>query len=56
MSKKKEIEEQIVEEVIVESDPTEEFIDRTLKVINSMSNKAKAKRLAERVLANRKGN
>lgn len=50
--------EQIEEKVEVQevkADSTEEFIARKLKVINMMDDKAKAKRLAERVLANRKG-
>lgn len=38
-----------------EADLTEEFITRRLRVINRMSDRAKAKRLAERVLMNRKG-
>ena len=60
MAKKKE--DIVMEEVEVKEEPkpvrneTEEFIARELKAINSMSNKAKAQRCAERVLANRKGN
>lgn len=59
MATKKEdkaIEPKAVEEVKVETeveDYTEEFIARTLKAISLMENKAKAKRLAERVLRNR---
>lgn len=34
----------------------EAFIARKLKALNTVSNKARAKRDAERVLANRKGN
>lgn len=49
------MEEIEVVKVEEKKDPTEEFIARKLKVINEMEDKAKAKRLAERVLANRKG-
>lgn len=42
-------------EAVSEPDKTEEFIMRKLTVINKMSDSAKAKRLAERVLMNRKG-
>lgn len=53
------IEEAVVEEPIIEEVPSkdnvEQFIDVQLKVINRMSNRAKAKRLADRVLSNRKG-
>lgn len=61
MAKKKDeiIEEVLQEEVKVDEpvDEVEEFISRSLIAINSMKNKAKAKRCAERVLANRrKGN
>ena len=65
MAKKKEpIEEIKAKEVMVESveeiaeqaeDAVEKFINRKLKVINEMTDRAKAKRLAERVLRNRKG-
>ena len=63
MAKKKEpIEEIKAKEVMVESveenaeqADVEAFIARKLKVINEMSDRAKAKRLAERVLRNRKG-
>lgn len=34
--------------------PKDDFVTRKLKVINSMNNPAKATRLAERVLSNRK--
>ena len=45
------------EKVVVEkkNDYTELFIERQLKAINEMSDRAKAKRLAERILRNRKG-
>lgn len=46
--------EEITEEKQASSD-VEDFITRKLMVINEMSDKAKAKRLAERVLRNRKG-
>lgn len=57
MAKSKEtIEEIVVQEVPKEEkNPTEEFIARKLRAINMMENKAKARKLAERVLANRKG-
>lgn len=42
------------EKKVKEPKTTEEFIARKLKVINEMEDKAKARRLAERVLANRK--
>lgn len=50
--------EEMVEEIIVAEEPkatVESFIDRKLYSINEMENKAKARKLAERVLANRKG-
>lgn len=59
--KSKPIEEIKVEDTAVESvEKTEavsedEFIVRQLMVINRMPNRAKAQRLAERVLRNRKG-
>lgn len=60
--KKKEepIEEIKVEEAVMESVEekdafVERFIARQLMVINQMPNRAKAQRLAERVLRNRKG-
>jgi hypothetical protein len=63
--KKEPIEEIKVEEAVVESvaeetteavdDSTEKFITAQLKSINKMSDRAKAKRLAKRVLRNRKG-
>ena len=52
---KKKIDELVEEAVETKADPIEAFIDRQLAAINSMQNKAKAKRSAERVLANRKG-
>lgn len=55
MPKKKEIAEEVVAEQVEVRDETEAFIDRALMAINQMTNKAKAKRSAERVLANRKG-
>lgn len=62
MAKKKEtpLEEQAVTEVKAveekaEVDIVEQFIDNRLKAINRMSNKARARRLAARVLNNRKG-
>lgn len=65
-AKKEPIEEIKAEEVMVESveeetaeplrdDPRERFIIAQLKVINRMTDRAKAKRCAERVLSNRKG-
>lgn len=67
-TKKKESDENIVEEVKVEEpvaeepkkkvskqkDETKAFIARKLKVINSMTNDAKKKYLAERIMLNRK--
>jgi len=58
---KKKVSEEVVEET-VEVKPkkvskkkqTEDFIARKLLVINALEDKAKAKRLAERVLNNRK--
>lgn len=67
MAKKKQpIEEIKVEDTVVESveateekkaedDFAERFIVAQLKAINEMPNRAKARRLAERVLSNRKG-
>ena len=46
--------EEITEEPQVSKD-VEDFINRKLMAINQMSDSAKAKRLAERVLRNRKG-
>lgn len=62
MAKKKETpitEEQAVEEITA-AEPTkeelvEQHISNQLKAINRMSNKARARRLAARVLNNRKG-
>lgn len=60
-----EVVEEIVEEVVEvkpEKKPMKKtvdvdaFINRKLKVINEMTNKAQAKALAERVIANRKEN
>lgn len=51
------IDEPIEEEVIEVAEPKDEsnqFIYAQLKAINKLSNPAKAKRLAERVLRNRK--
>ena len=59
--KKEHIEEVKVEEAVVESveeavkADTDEFISKQLMAINKLPNRAKAKRLAERVLRNRKG-
>lgn len=67
MAKKtKPIEEIKAVEVMVESvdeiaeapqveDSVERFISRKLKVINELTDKAQAKRFAERILRNRKG-
>lgn len=50
-----EIAEEIAkEEPVAEQDKSEQFVYAQLKAINKMSNPAKAKRLAERVLRNRK--
>ena len=62
-AKKKEepIEEIKVEDAVVESveenkvSEADEFIMKQLMAINALPNRAKAKRLAERVLRNRKG-
>lgn len=40
---------------MTEKEKTEKFIDNQLRAINRMKNKAKAKRVAARVLNNRKG-
>lgn len=58
--KKEPIEEIKAEEVVVnsvdkEQADIEQFIMRQLMAINQMPNRAKAQRLAERVLRNRKG-
>lgn len=61
MAKKKETEEQAVEEIVAEKteglteEQLEQVIDNQLKAINRMTNRAKARRLAARVLNNRKG-
>lgn len=59
--KKEPIEEIKVEEAVVESveekaemDFADKFVAVQLMAINKMSNRAKAKRLAERVLSNRR--
>lgn len=44
-----------VDNAVDESEATERFIMRRLRVINNMTDAAKAKRLAERILMNRKG-
>lgn len=44
-----------VEEEVVEDDGLDKFIETQLKIINKMSDTAKARRLAARVLRNRKG-
>lgn len=50
-----EIAEEIAEEEpVAEQDNSEQFVYAQLKAINKMNNPAKAKRLAERVLRNRK--
>ena len=62
-AKKKEepIEEIKVEDAVIESveenkaSEADEFITKQLMAINTLPNRAKAKRLAERVLRNRKG-
>lgn len=43
-----------VEESVVEEDFVERFIATQLTAINKLPNRAKAKRLAERVLSNRR--
>lgn len=62
--KKEPIEEVKVKEAVIESVEEEkkaddafvdEFIAKQLMAINQMTNRAKAQRLAERVLRNRKG-
>lgn len=54
---KKNIEEQVAQENVVEEqiDDVEKFINNQLVAINRISNKARARRLAARVLSNRKG-
>lgn len=56
--KKTEVEKtEVIEEKAVKKtakQETEDFIQRKLKAINEMSSPAKAKRAAERVLANRR--
>lgn len=51
------VEENTVVESVEENKASEadEFITRQLMAINTLPNRAKAKRLAERVLRNRKG-
>lgn len=46
--------EETEEVLLEESDPAEDFIVRRLMAINKIPNRAKARRLAERVLSNRK--
>lgn len=48
-------EEPVAEEVADEPVSNDSFIYTQLRIINKMTNTAKAKRLAERVLRNRKG-
>lgn len=45
----------IDEEVKVEVSPKEQFIARKLKAINEMTNKARARAAADRVLRNARG-
>lgn len=45
----------VVESVEDKASEADEFITRQLMAINTLPNRAKAKRLAERVLRNRKG-
>lgn len=60
-AKEKAVEEVKVTEAVAETEKdskpseTDRFIARRLMVINKMSDKAKAKRLADRILMNRKG-
>ena len=58
MAKKKQVADEpiFIEEVIATSkeDDVDVFIREQLKVINNMSNKAKARRLAARVLRNKR--
>ena len=48
------VEEEIAEVRDFEKEAKERFINRKLRVINGMSDRAKARRLAERVLMNNK--
>lgn len=45
----------VVESVEDKASDVDEFVTRQLMAINTLPNRAKAKRLAERVLRNRKG-
>lgn len=45
----------VVESVEDKASEVDEFVTRQLMAINTLPNRAKAKRLAERVLRNRKG-
>lgn len=53
MSKK--VEETVVEVKETKIDPKEQFIARKLKAINEMTNKAKARAAADRVIRNARG-
>lgn len=53
MSKK--VEEAVVEVKETKIDPKEQFIARKLKAINEMTNKAKARTAADRVIRNARG-
>lgn len=50
-----EFETEEVEEVVEETSDIDKFINTQLTIINKMTNPAKARRVAERVLRNRKG-
>lgn len=49
-----EVAEEVINEPVVEDNNSNQFIYTQLKMINKMNNPAKARRLAERVLRNRK--
>ena len=49
------VEDAVVESVDEEKEASKEFIRRQLMAINRMPDRARAKRLAERLLRNRKG-
>lgn len=53
MSKK--VEEAVIEVKETKIDPKEQFIARKLKAINEMTNKAKARAAADRVIRNARG-
>lgn len=56
--KKEPIEEIKVEDAVVESveeKASDDFVAKQLMAINKMPDRAKARRLAERILSNRKG-